>query len=58
MGQLQEAKMVPNDQASKKQAKLGPYKGKEEIWGLDQQNLEGLNSWTSEEQQSTKNLLS
>ena len=49
--------MVPNDQASKKQDKLGPYRGKEGTWVLDQLNLEGLNSWISEQQQSAKGLL-
>ena len=57
MGQLQQANMVSIDQASKKQDKLGPNRGKEGIWVLDQLNLEGLNSWTSEQQQSAKNLL-
>ena len=57
VGQLQQAKMVPNDQASKKQDKLGPNRGKEGTWVLDQLNVEGLNSWTSEQQQSAKNLL-
>ena len=55
--QLQQAKMVPIDQVSKKQDKLGPNRGKEGIWVLDQLNIEGLNSWTSEQQQSAKYLL-
>ena len=50
MGQLQQAKKVPIDQASKKQDKLGPNGGKEGTWVLDQLNVEGLNSWTSEQQ--------
>ena len=57
MGQLQHAKMVPIDQASKRQNKLGPNRGKEETLVLDQLNLEGLNSWTSEQQQSAQNPL-
>ena len=39
------------------QDKLGPNRGKQGTWVLDQLNLEGLNSWTSEQQQSAKNLL-
>ena len=57
MGQLQQAKMVPNVQTSKLQDKLGPNRGKEGTWVLDQLKLEGLNSWTSDQQQSAKNLL-
>ena len=57
MGQLQQAKMVPNVQTSKKQDKLGPSGGKEGTWVLDQLNLEGLNGWTSDQQQAAKNLL-
>ena len=49
--------MVPIDQASKNQDKLGPNRGKDGIWILDQLHLEGLNSWMSEQQQSAKNLL-
>ena len=56
VGQLQQAKMVPNVQASKLQDKQGPNRGREGTWALDQLNLEGLNSWTSEQQQSAKNL--
>ena len=52
VAQLQQAKMVHNDQACKKQDKLGPCRVKEGTWVLDQLNLEGLNSWTSEQQQS------
>ena len=44
VGQLQQAKMVPNVQASKLQDKEGPNRGKEGTWGLDQLNLEVLNS--------------
>ena len=57
MGQLQQAKMVPNDQASKLQDKQGPTRGKGRSWVLDQLNLEGLDRWTSKQQQSAKNLL-
>ena len=57
MGQLQQAKIVPNEQASKLQDKLGPKRGKEGTWVFNQLNLDGLNSWTSEQQQSAKNLL-
>ena len=57
VGQLQQAKMVPKVQTSKLQDKLGPNRGKDGTWVLDELNLEGLNSWTSEEQQSAKNLL-
>ena len=49
MGQLQQAMMVPNGQASKTQEKVGPNRGKEGTWISDQLNLEGLNSWTSEQ---------
>ena len=35
VGQLQQAKMVPNVQASKLQDKLGPNRGKEGTWVLD-----------------------
>ena len=45
MGQLQHAKMVSNDQASKLKDKLGPNRGNKGTWNLDQLNLEGLNSW-------------
>ena len=57
LGQLQQVKMVTNNQASKLQDKLGTNRGKEGTWVLDQLNLEGLNRWTSEQQQSAKNLL-
>ena len=57
VGQLQQAKMVPIDQASKMQDKLGPNRGKERTWVLDQLNIEGLISWTSGQQQSAKHLL-
>ena len=57
MGQLRHVKMVPIDQASEKQDTLGPSRGKEGTWVSDQLNLEGLNSWTSEQQQSAKILL-
>ena len=54
VGQIQQAKIVPNDQASKLQDKQGPTRGKGWSWVLDQLNLEGLDSWTPEQQQSTK----
>ena len=57
VGQLQQAEMVPNVQASKLQDKLGSNRGKGGTWVLDQLNLEGLNSWISEQQQSANNLL-
>ena len=57
MGQLQQARIVPNDQASKLQDTQGPTRGKGGSWVLDQLNLEGLDSWTSEQQQLAKNLL-
>ena len=53
-GQLQHPTTVPNDQTSKLQDKQGPNRGKEGTWVLDQLNLEGLSSWTSEQQQSAK----
>ena len=54
--QLQQARMVPQDQASKLLNKQGTTGGKGGSWILDQLNLEGLNSWTEEQQQSGKNL--
>ena len=54
VGQLQQARKVPNDQASKLQDKQGPNRGKGGSWVLDQLNLEGLDSWTPEQQQSAK----
>ena len=57
LGQLQQAKMVLNVQVSRLQDKQGPNRGKEGTWVLDQLNLEGLNSWPSEQQQSAKNHL-
>ena len=47
--------MVPNDRASK--FKQDPTGGKGGSWILDQLNLEGLESWTGEQQQSAKDLL-
>ena len=49
--------MVPNVHASKLQDNLGPNRVKEGTWVLDQLNLEELNIWTSEQQQSVKILL-
>ena len=40
VGQPQQANMVSNNQASKKQDKLSPYRGKEGTWDFDQLNLE------------------
>ena len=48
VGQLQQARMVPNDQTSKLQDKWGPTGGKGGSWVLDQLNLEGLDSWIAE----------
>ena len=55
VGRLQQARMVPDDQSSK--CKQGPTGGKGGSWILDQLNLEELESWTGEQQQSAKNLL-
>ena len=57
VGQLQQARIVLNDQASKLQDKQDPTRGKGGSLVLDQLNLEGLDSWTPEQQQSAKNLL-
>ena len=54
VGKLQQARMVPDDKASK--LKQGPT-GEGGSWILDQLNLEGLESWTGEQQQSAKDLL-
>ena len=54
VGKLQQARMVPDDKASK--LKQGPTGGRGS-WILDQLNLEGLESWTREQQQSAKDLL-
>ena len=55
VGQLQQVKMVPRPLQSK--INWVPIEGRRVTWVLDQLNLEGLNSWTSEQQQSAKNLL-
>ena len=55
MGRLQQARMVPDYKASK--FKQGPTGGEGGSWILDQLNLEGLESWTGEQQQSAKDLL-
>ena len=47
--------MVPDDQSSK--SKQDPTRGEGGSWILDQLNLEGLNSWTREQQQSARDLL-
>ena len=55
VGKLQQARMVPDDRTSK--FKQGPAGGKEGSWILDQLNLDGLENWTGEQQQSAKDLL-
>ena len=55
VGRLQQARMVPDDQSFK--SKQDPSGGKGGSWILDQLNLEGLNSWTREQQQSARDLL-
>ena len=45
VGKLQQARMVPDDEASKLQDKQGPIGGGG-CCILDQLNLEGLDSWT------------
>ena len=55
VGRLQQARMVPDDQSSK--FKQDPTGGKGGSWILDQLNLEGLNSWIREQQQSARDLL-
>ena len=52
---LQQARMVPDDNASK--FKLGSTGGKGGSWILDQLHLEGLETWTGEQQQSARDLL-
>ena len=47
--------MIPDDQSSK--PKQGLTGGKGGFWILEQLNLEGLNSWTGEQQQSARDLL-
>ena len=54
VGRLQHARMVPDDKSSK--LKQGPTGGKGGSWILDQLNMEGLESWTGEQQQSAKDL--
>ena len=55
VGKLQQARMVPDDKTSK--SKQSPTGGKGGSWILDQLNLEGLENWTGEQQQSAKDLL-
>ena len=55
VGRLQQARMVPDDQSSK--SKQDPTRGEGGSWVLNQLNLEGLNSWTREQQQSARDLL-
>ena len=59
MGQLQQAKMVPNIQkaSTKEQDKQGPSGGKEGSWVLDQPILEGVKAWIADHQQAAKDLL-
>ena len=47
--------MIPDDESLK--SEQGPTGGKGGSWILDQLNLEGLNSWTGEQQQSARDLL-
>ena len=55
VGRLQQARMVPDDQSSK--SKQDPTKGEGGSWLLDNLNLDRLNSWTREQQQSARDLL-
>ena len=55
--QLQQVRMVPSDKTSKLQDKQGPTGGKGGSWIFDQLHLEGLDTWTVEQQQSAKELL-
>ena len=55
VGRLQQARVVPDDKPSK--FKQGPTGGKGDSWVLEQLNLEGLESWTGEQQQLAKDLL-
>ena len=55
VGKLQQARVVPDDLSSK--SKQDPTRGEGGSWVLDQLNLEGLNSWTGEQQQSARDLL-
>ena len=55
VGRLQQARVVPDNKPSK--FKQGPTGGKGDSWVLDQLNLEGLESWTGEQQQLAKDLL-
>ena len=55
VSKLQQARMVPDDKGLK--FKQSPTGGKGGFWILDQLNLEGLESWTGEQQQSAKDLL-
>ena len=55
VGRLQQARVVPDDKSSK--IKQDPTGRKGGSWILDQLNLEGLESWTGEQQQSAKDLL-
>ena len=55
MGKIQQARMVPNDKASK--LKQDPTGGKGGSWILDQLNLERLETWTGQQQQSGRDFL-
>ena len=57
VGHLQQAKMVPKSQKVQASTKNRVPIGKEGSWVLDQLNLEGLNAWTADQQQATKDLL-
>ena len=60
VGQLQQDKMVPKIQkaSSKEQDKQGPNGGEEGSWVvLDQFILEGLEAWTTDQQQAAKDPL-
>ena len=55
VGRLQQARMVPDDQSFK--SKQDSSGGKGGSWILEHLNLEGLNSWTREQQQSARDFL-
>ena len=57
VGQPQQARMVADDNISKSQDNQGPNGGNGALGFLDQLHLEGLDSWTVEQQQSAKELL-
>ena len=59
MGQLHQAKMVPKMQkaSTKEHDRQVPNGRKEGSWVLDQLNLEGLEVWTTDQQQAAKYIL-